>query len=104
MAPPPPSRSELTQADRLLVTGISDFLENRPLSALETLTTSYPRTPQAELAQQILGWKKLHPEIVPPRKTVTEVELRELKEENQRLRSDIDKLRRILIDSERRSP
>jgi len=106
VASPPPSRSELTQADRLLVAGITDFLENRPLSDLETLTTSYPRTPQAELAQQILGWKQLHPEIVPPtaiRKATSDVELRELREENQRLRSDIEKLRRILIDSERRT-
>jgi len=107
LAPPPPSRSELAQADRLLVTGITDFLENRPLSALETLTTSYPRTHQAELARQILGWKQAHPETVSPlatKKSVSDSELHELRDENQRLRSDIEKLRRILIDSERRTP
>lgn len=104
MPSPPPSRSDLTQADRLLALGLTEFLENRPTVALDSLTTSFPLTPQAELARQILNWKQMHPQLVPPlvaRKTAIDTELREIKEENQRLRADIEKLRRLLIDSER---
>ncbi|MCK7492804.1 MAG: hypothetical protein MZW92_15705 [Comamonadaceae bacterium] len=88
----------------MLVAGLTEFLENRPTASLDTLTASYPATPQAELARQILDWRQLHPQLVPPlvaRKAALNTELREIKAENQRLRSDIKKLQRLLIDSER---
>lgn len=83
-----------------------EFLENRPMSALDTLVTSYPLTPQAGLAQQVLSWRQLHPWVAPPsgaRKASIDAELHDLREENLRLRTDIEKLRRLLIDSERRA-
>lgn len=101
---PPVSQADLTQADRLLVTGLTELVENRPTAALNSLIASYPKTPQADLARQILTWKNSQPQnALPPgtRKTTLDAELRTVKEENQRLRADIEKLRRLLIDSER---
>jgi len=101
---PPVSPTELTQADRLLVTGLTELIENRPTDALNSLVSGYPTTSQADLARQVLAWKKLQPQGVLPsgtRKTAIDAELRAVKEENQRLRADIEKLRRLLIDSER---
>lgn len=101
---PPVSPAELTQADRLLVMGFTQLVENRPTDALNTLISGYPTTSQADLARQVLAWKKSQPPSAPSpglRKTTIDAELRAVKEENQRLRADIEKLRRLLIDSER---
>lgn len=101
---PPASPADLTQADQLLVAGLTELVENRPTAALNSLISNYPTTPQADLARQVLAWKKVQPQIAPllgARKNTIDAELRAVKEENQRLRADIEKLRRLLIDSER---
>jgi hypothetical protein len=101
---PSVSPAELTQADRLLVTGLTEVVENRPTAALNSLISSYPTTPQADLARQVLAWRNSQPQNVAlqgTRKNTIEAELRAAKEENLRLRADIEKLRRLLIDSER---
>lgn len=101
---PSVSPAELTQADRMLVTGLTELVENRPTATLKSLISSYPTTLQADLARQVLAWKNSQPQnvrLMGTRKTTIDAELRTVKEENQRLRADIEKLRRLLIDSER---
>ena len=89
--------------DRLLLTGMRELSENRPPTALETLVANHPRSEQAELAAKLLEWQKQRPQLPAEGRKSTEVELRELREENRRLRGDLEQLRKLLIDTERRA-
>lgn len=109
-SPQPPPDAASPEADRLLMSGLRELLENRPPTSFDTLVVSHPRTQQADLATRLLEWKRQHaqvpaaPPLPPARKTVpNESELRELKEENRRLRGDLEQLRHLLIESERRA-
>jgi len=112
-AVPPDAASP--EADRLLISGLSELLENRPLTSFDSLLAHHPHTQQADLATRLLDWKRQYASELPTapttpptpptiRKTApSESDLRELKEENRRLRGDLEQLRRLLIESERRS-
>jgi hypothetical protein len=102
----PPAASlakQSTASDRLLLTGMRELSENRPPVALETLLASHPHSDQAEVAAKLLEWKKQRPQLPTEGRKSTETELRELREENRRLRSDLEQLRKLLIDTERRA-
>lgn len=104
-------------ADQLLRTGLNELVENRQPKSLESLLETYPQTQQAALAQRLLLWKHQQTQApattttttttttaTTPRKVAgTDTEIRDLKEENRRLRSDLEQLRRLLIESERRA-
>jgi hypothetical protein len=93
-----------SNSDKLLLSGLREVCENRPPVSLESLLASHPHSRQADLASELLTWRQGHPQqsILENRKSV-ETELRELREENRRLRSDLEQLRQLLIETERRS-
>lgn len=103
-APPTNNGIQQLNSDKLLLSGMREVCENRPPVSLESLLASHPRSRQAELASELLTWRQEHPQqsILENRKSV-ETELRELREENRRLRGDLEQLRQLLIETERRS-
>lgn len=109
-SPPAPPDAVSPEADRLLMIGLSELLENRPPASFDTLFANHPRTRQADLATRLLAWKRQRSPVMSPapppaasKAVPGESELRELKEENRRLRGDLEQLRRLLIESERRA-
>jgi len=92
------------QINQLLWQGISQLSEQNSDQQLQALVEAYPDTPQATAAAQLLN---LHAENVKLRsdkskKTLTE-ELEALRQENRQLQQDLEKLRRLLIDYEKRA-
>lgn len=101
--PAPALRTD--EPDRLLRAGLGELLDNHPPASLEKLSAAFPKSEQAALAKQLLRSSLRQPSATVPggRKISSEQELKELREENRKLRSDLEKLRRLLIDSERRA-
>ena len=93
----------MAAGDRLLNAGLRELVDGRPTTSLESLITSQPESKNAELAAKLLEWKRRHPSISADGRKATETEVRELREENRKLRNDLEQLRKLMIDTERRS-
>lgn len=98
------------EADRLLRSGLEELLERRHPHALERLSSTAPTSEQGLLAARLLAWHARQQQPAPspptpaaPGRKSSDQELRELKEENRKLRKDLEQLRRLLIESERRA-
>ena len=91
-------------SDQLLWSGIQELGENRQPAALEKLVVKFPNSRQAELAADLLAWRRQRLQSPPEGRKSSDTELRELREENRRLRSDLEQLKKLLIESERRAP
>ncbi|PLY02612.1 MAG: hypothetical protein C0624_08025 [Desulfuromonas sp.] len=93
-----PRQPETSQdADKLLQEGIVALGEKHSTHLLKQLVKQYPDTPQAKAAAQIL-------KVCLKKKADTNKgEIEKLKQENLQLKEDLDKLRQLLISSEKRA-
>lgn len=85
-------------AEKMLLLGIQNLSKQNSRSTLEKLVKQHPGTPQALAAKQLLAtYGKQKP------KAGNSAELEKLRSENQRLHEDLEKLRQLLIKSEKRA-
>ena len=86
-----------SQAEVMLLHGIEQMTEHGKTAKLENLVKTYPGTPQATAASQILkaNQKDSTKEL--------RLELDKLRDENERLHRDLETLRQLLIKLEKRA-
>jgi len=92
---PQPSTSQ--DAEKLLLDGIHALSKNKAPNLLKSLVKSHPETPQARAASQLL--KTFNKQ----RQVPGTAELETLRKENLQLKNDLEKLRQLLIKSEKRA-
>lgn len=93
-----PQRPAAGEAEDLLLQGIHSLTEKNSLTVLQNLIKQYPDSPQAVAAMQLLKTYRKQPP-----KDDDKAELEKLRSENKRLHEDLEKLRQLLIKSEKRA-
>jgi len=100
----PPRQASEQQINQLLWHGISQMSETNSVQELETLLNTYPGTPQAAAASQLLGIHARDNKLRSDKSSkILSEELDALRLENRQLQQDLEKLRRLLIDYEKRA-
>jgi len=84
------------EADGMLQDGIH-ALSKKKTAPLQQLINQYPDTPQGRAAAQLL--KTYNKQCLTP----DAIELEKLRQENLQLKADLEKLRQLLIKSEKRA-
>lgn len=100
----PLASSESVQRDRavseLFLQGVYDLSEKNSYATLQKLIRKYPDSSQASTAKKLL---KRVPSANSQDKSPEKNAIDQLRQENQRLRQDLEKLRQLLIKSEKRA-
>lgn len=86
------------EATGRLAEGIQELQQKNSSATLESLIQRHPKSLEARAAKDVL---RLHAECAAAKKTGAGSELEKLRQENRRLQNDLEKLRQLLIKSEK---